>query len=60
MPELPLDHDQRDALVRHLDRVRMPELVGQSDAGYPLWRRHDAAACVPRRSPIAVLRSVHG
>jgi hypothetical protein len=24
VPELPLDHDQRDALVRHLDRVRVP------------------------------------
>jgi hypothetical protein len=27
MPELSLDHDQRDSLAGHLDRVRMPELV---------------------------------
>ena len=35
MPELALDHDQRDALVRHLDRVGVPQLVrreGPSDA----------------------------
>lgn len=27
MPELALDDDQRDTFVRHLDRVRMPQLV---------------------------------
>ena len=27
VPELALDHNKRDALVRHLDRVRMPQLV---------------------------------
>jgi hypothetical protein len=27
MPELSLDDDQRNALVRHLDRVGVPELV---------------------------------
>ena len=27
MAELPLDDHQRDALARHLDRVRMPELM---------------------------------
>jgi hypothetical protein len=27
MPELALDHDERDALMRHLDRVRVPQLV---------------------------------
>jgi hypothetical protein len=27
VPELPLDDDERDALVRHLDRVRVPQLV---------------------------------
>jgi hypothetical protein len=27
VPELPLDHDQRHAFVRHLDRVSMPQLV---------------------------------
>jgi hypothetical protein len=25
--ELALDHDKRDPLVRHLDRVRVPELM---------------------------------
>jgi len=24
VPELALDHDQRNALMRHLDRVRVP------------------------------------
>jgi hypothetical protein len=27
MPQLPLDHDQRDAFVRHLDSVSVPELM---------------------------------
>ncbi len=27
VPELALDHDQRDALVRHLDRMSVAELV---------------------------------
>ena len=27
MPELALDHQQRDALTGHLDRVRVAELV---------------------------------
>jgi hypothetical protein len=27
VPELPLDHDERDPFVRHLDRVRVPQLV---------------------------------
>jgi hypothetical protein len=27
--ELPLDHDKRDTFVRHLDRVRVPQLVGR-------------------------------
>ena len=27
MPELALDHDQGDAFVRHLDRVRMSKLM---------------------------------
>jgi hypothetical protein len=27
VPELTLDHDQRHAFTRHLDRVRMPQLV---------------------------------
>jgi hypothetical protein len=27
MPELPLDNRQRNPFVRHLDRVRVPELV---------------------------------
>jgi hypothetical protein len=34
--ELALDHDERNAFVRHLDRVRVPQLVGRkatSDAG---------------------------
>ena len=52
MSELPLDHDKRDTFVRHLDRVRVPQLTvvptsAQASlcrpAGYanPAWR--DAA-----------------
>jgi hypothetical protein len=36
MPELPLDDDERDAFVRHLDRVSVPELMRREpppDAG---------------------------
>jgi hypothetical protein len=32
MPELALDHDQRDPLARHLDRMRMPQLVWRESA----------------------------
>jgi hypothetical protein len=34
MPKLTLDHDQRDALVRHLDRVRIPELMRREPAAH--------------------------
>ena len=27
VPELALDHDERDAFVRHLDRVSVPKLM---------------------------------
>jgi hypothetical protein len=27
VPKLTLDHDQRNSLVRHLDRMSMPQLV---------------------------------
>ncbi len=27
MPQLPLDHNERNAFVSHLDRVRVPQLV---------------------------------
>ncbi len=36
MPELALNDDKRHTFVRHLDRVRVPELVGSeppTDAG---------------------------
>jgi hypothetical protein len=32
VPELALDDDERDAFVRHLDRVSMPELVRRKPA----------------------------
>jgi hypothetical protein len=35
MRELPLDHDQRDAFVRHLDSVRMPQLMRRHPAANP-------------------------
>jgi hypothetical protein len=33
--ELALDHDQRNALMRHLDCVRMTELVRREPTSYP-------------------------
>jgi hypothetical protein len=32
--ELALDHDERDALKRHLDRVRVPQLVRREPPAY--------------------------
>ena len=32
MPELPLDHGQRDTFARHLDRMRMAKLMGREPA----------------------------
>jgi len=42
MPELPLDNRQRDPFVRHLDRVRMPELVGRKPPAHPRLGRESA------------------
>ena len=39
MSELALDHDQRDALVGHFDRVRVTELV---------WGEASPHACLDR------------
>ena len=49
MPELSLDHDQRDPLARHLDRVRMPELMRREPA--PNTRLLRAARCSWQRIP---------
>jgi hypothetical protein len=35
VPELALDDDERDALMCHLDRVRMPQLVRREAAPDP-------------------------
>ncbi|HEY5171328.1 MAG TPA: hypothetical protein VIK54_06335 [Acidimicrobiia bacterium] len=35
MPELPLDDHERHALVRHLDRVSMPELMRRKPPTHP-------------------------
>jgi hypothetical protein len=35
MPELPLDDRQRDPFVRHLDRVRVSELVRREPPPHP-------------------------
>ena len=32
MPELALDDGERDPFARHLDRVRMPQLMGREPA----------------------------
>ena len=34
MPELALDHDERDPFMGHLDRVRMPELMRGEPASH--------------------------
>jgi hypothetical protein len=45
VPELSLDHDERDALVGHLDRVGVPQLVlAPTSAQAPLGRPHGYAA----------------
>jgi hypothetical protein len=38
MSELPLDHDERDTFVRHLDRVGVPQLVGREPASHTCGR----------------------
>lgn len=35
MSQLPLNNDERNALTRHLHRVRMPELVGRKATPHP-------------------------
>jgi hypothetical protein len=35
VPELTLDDEQRHALARHLDGVRVPELMGREAAAQP-------------------------
>jgi hypothetical protein len=42
MPELSLDHEQRDPLSRHLHRMSMPELVRREPAPDP----HDRGGVV--------------
>ena len=34
MSELALNHEERDTLARHLDRVRMPELMGRESPAH--------------------------
>jgi hypothetical protein len=43
VPQLPLDDDERETLVGHLDRVRVPELVlvPTSARALGLLRRHE-------------------
>jgi hypothetical protein len=40
--ELALDHDQRHALARHLDRVRVPQLVRREAPSHARLARHVA------------------
>ena len=40
MPELPLYHDERNAFVRHLDSVGMPQLVWREPASHTRRRGH--------------------
>jgi hypothetical protein len=35
MPELALDDDERDALMRHLNGMRVTELMGREPAPHP-------------------------
>jgi hypothetical protein len=44
VPELALDNDQRHALMRQLDSVRMAELMGgRTDGAQPPWAGEKAS-----------------
>jgi hypothetical protein len=54
VPELALDDHQRDALMGHLDRVRMPQLVGREATPDPRHRGSSSQlAARGRRLPVA-------
>lgn len=38
MSELPLDHDERDTFVRHLERVGVSQLVGREPPSHACGR----------------------
>jgi hypothetical protein len=48
MPELALDHRQRNPLVQQLDDVRVAELVWREPARYPSVEREMAQLCAHR------------
>ena len=50
VPELPLDNRQRDPFVRHLDRVRVPQLVRREPPPAPQPARRGVEARRVQRS----------
>jgi hypothetical protein len=46
VPELALDRDQRNALVRHRDSVRVPQLVLVPTSAQPVPDEHSATSAV--------------
>ena len=60
MSELPLDDDERDALVRHLDGVGVPQLVWGEPAPDARAAAADATVCARPMVPNVVRRSVRG
>jgi hypothetical protein len=61
MAELALDHDQRDPFARHLNRVRVPQLMRREPATDPGGNRDVVKLCADasRRAWAAACRTAH-
>jgi hypothetical protein len=61
VPKLPLDNNQRNALVRHLDGVRVPQLMRREPATDPGGNRDVVKLCADasRRAWAAACRTAH-
>ena len=57
MPELALDDDQPDALVGHLHRVAVPELMRREAPSHARLRGRPAQVCARGRAGTALARA---
>jgi hypothetical protein len=60
VPELALDNDEWQALMRRLDRVRVTELCGANRRRTPALSAVPRVACEPKMTPSADRRSRRG
>lgn len=61
MPQLTLDDNERNAFMRHLDRVSMPQLVGREPPSHPRRDGGMVQLLAGRPTPpTGVRRSVRG